>query len=160
MYVVPSVEMLARNVSASGPLIYAVLEAPVTAPTDVLVTVSKLLDEVVTTPEVRVNDPATVTAAASETPLELLIVRLLNADELEPPIVCELPPLNVIVELPAVNVLPLLDQFPAIECAKFPVEREVPDPSTTFPPIVKPMTHVVEAVPESEKLPPIDVVPV
>jgi hypothetical protein len=71
----------------------------------------KLFVPKVIIPEVNVNAPFTCIELFKVSPVELLIVKLLNVVGLDPPIFCADVPLNVTVEVLALKV-PLLIRLP------------------------------------------------
>jgi len=127
--------------------------------------INKLAVVVVRYPFDKVNVPVTVllvllVPSFSVTLAALFIVRPAKVVAAVPPIVCTALPLKLMVLDAPVKVAPLFVQLPLILCVKAPPLKAVPAPKTIFPPIVRPATAVVLAVPARVKFPPIEVVPV
>ena len=116
------------------------------------------LPRLATTPLLIDRFAATVVAIPNVFVPLLENIKLLKVVTDVPPIVCVVP-LKLIVLPVFVKVVPLFIQSTAILCVKDPAVKAVPDPKVTVPPIVKPVTPVVAAVPPSVKLPLIAVVP-
>jgi hypothetical protein len=84
-------------------------------------------------PEVNVNVPFTCIELFNVSPVELLIVKLLNVVGLDPPIFCALVPLKITVELLELNV-PLLTRFPLTCSVAFIDKLKIdPEPINKFP---------------------------
>ena len=102
----------AGNLHFIGPLINEVVEPPDIAVVAAPVTDKRAEEDVVKIPLLIVNIFDTVSLLFKVVPPEF-IVRLLNVVEVVPPMVLAVPVI-VIVPLPALNVPPLLIQFPSI----------------------------------------------
>ena len=94
-------------------------------------------------------------------PLEIvtLVVVTVTLEPVKAPPLTVSPPLKVTVLVPPVNVPPLIIKLPVTECVKEPAVKAVPLPKVTVPPIVNPVTAVVDTVPLKVRLPLIAVVP-
>ena len=139
--------MFASNVIANGPLIYEVADAPVILPTAVFVIVNKFVVVVARIPDVSVRIPVLVsdTGAFKETPLVLLIVKLLKVEPLAPPMVCAVLPLKFNVPPFAVNI-PLL--------LKLPAKFVVPEVAVNVPALLVNPFNVISFVPKLNVPPP------